>query len=544
MEQIIVDYLKYLRIPISENYCKKILLSHPDYPSLLSVSDVLERLGVPCQIGRIQEKDLNRVEFPYLLHLESSRESFVLIKSKDDFSKDHVDLKEWKGVLVKAEPVNTLKDSEQDKAFKEERLIKKAAYVLIGSLLLMCSTLTLYAFSWTNLLLLSLSAVGSVIGFILIAKDLGVTYEPVESFCNTSTRVNCDMILHSEGAKIFSFFSMSDAVLSYFTFQLIVAGLILPLSSIPNPWLWVLALGSALSIPVISYSIFYQAIKAKTWCKLCMMVNGILLVQIAIFGFLIVNGTIQVSDIKLISFLLLTPLFIAIATSLVLIKVSFKKTSEVINGEIAANRVKYDPAVFAHLLSLGQKVDTYDFEKKIVIGNPDAPLQLLMVASLHCYPCKVALKNVLDLLNRYPKLVSVQFIFLLSTEDEIHGIPANVYLIRYWEKKIFSESNEFQKTQELIYDWYDYMETKVFEEHYPKKSFSDFDNKTIIEDQHFKWVRDHKVSQTPTFYVNNYRFPPNYKIKDLASMIPGLLPLVEKQAQQIKEGPRPSEQLV
>ncbi len=69
MEQVVVDYLKYLGIPVSEKYRKKIILSHPDYPSLLTISDTLEKLGIPSQIGRIEKRHLPKVEFPFLTQI-------------------------------------------------------------------------------------------------------------------------------------------------------------------------------------------------------------------------------------------------------------------------------------------------------------------------------------------------------------------------------------------------------------------------------------------------------------------------------------------
>jgi hypothetical protein len=53
MEQVVVKYLEYLDVPISKDYFKKCMLSHPDYPSLLSLADTLERLGIDHQVGKL-----------------------------------------------------------------------------------------------------------------------------------------------------------------------------------------------------------------------------------------------------------------------------------------------------------------------------------------------------------------------------------------------------------------------------------------------------------------------------------------------------------
>lgn len=161
---------------------QKVILSHPDYPSLLSVSDSLEQLGVPCRIGKIEEKHLSKVEFPFLLHLDTAKDGLVLIKDLKDLSKDHIDLKEWKGIVLKAEPVQELKDSNHNQKYNKERITKNAALVLAISIFAAFTILTLVSFSWTNLILLTTSIFGASIGYILIAKDLGITYKPVESF--------------------------------------------------------------------------------------------------------------------------------------------------------------------------------------------------------------------------------------------------------------------------------------------------------------------------------------------------------------------------
>ncbi len=527
MEKVVVDYLKDLGIPVSEEYCKKIIVSHPDFPSLLGVSDALERLGIPSKIGRIEEEHLSKIEFPFLIHLESSREGLVLIKDKEDLSKGHIDLTRWEGIVLKAEPVNEITDTEHNRELKKERLTKKALLVLASSLLGALLIPLLQTFSWISLALLSTSIAGVIVGYILFAKELGVTFKPVESFCNTSTRVNCDKILHSEGAKIFSSFSLSEAVISYFSFQLIVVGIIRSFAGLNEPYLWVLMAGSALSVPMVVYSLYYQAIKAKTWCKLCMLVNAVLITQAIFFGFLFMDGILTIQAIEVFPFIFSALLFLAITASVVLLKEKFHKINEAVNAEIAANRVKYDPEVFIHLLFQEQKVETSTFEKRMIIGNPKAPLQLLMIANLHCHPCKLALDDVLELLDQYPRQINLTFKFLMSG-NTVHDVPASSFLIQHWKQNILGAKDESEKTKTLIQDWYEDMSTEAFEEIYPELPNVDEVKENDIANTHYHWITKNKIIRTPTFFVNGYEFPSNYKIKDVGSLISGLVPLFEE----------------
>lgn len=530
MEQVIVDYLKHLDIPISETYCKKIILSHPDYPSLLSVSDSLEQLGISCQIGKIEEEHLSKIEFPFLIHLDTAKDGLVLIKEQNDLSKDHIDLKEWKGIVLKADTVEELKDNNHNQQYKKERIVRSASLVLAISIVVAFTIPTLVSFSWINLMLLTTSILGASIGYILIAKDLGITYKPVESFCNTSTRVNCDKVLRSEGAQIVSFFSLSEAVISYFAFQLIITGLLFPVLSSPASYFWVLATGSVLSIPIIFYSVYYQAAKAKTWCRLCMLVNAVLAVQAGVLGFIYIDGVFSISEIEVTPFFFSLFLFSAIVALVLLIKVKLESMSEAVNAEIAAARVKNAPEVFTHLLYQGNKIDNSIREQDINIGKPHAPINLLMVANLNCYPCKTGLKEVLKLIDQYPEKIRVAFKFLMSG-NKVHDIPASSFLINYWEQYILGTQDESSKTRELIKDWYEYMSTEAFEKIYTELP----DENERVVASHYEWIAKHKIVRTPTFFVNGYELPSQYRISDLSSLLTGMIPIFDEEIKALNK---------
>lgn len=530
MEQVIVNYLKHLDIPISEAYCKKAILSHPDYPSLLSVSDILEQLGVPCQIGKIEEEHLSKIEFPFLIHVETVKDGLVLVKDQEDLSKGYVDLTEWKGIILKAESVKKLKDSEHNKEYSKEGIARKTALVLAISMFVVFLIPTLVSFSLINLILLSTSILGASIGYILIAKDLGITYKPVESFCNTSTRVNCDKVLQSEGAQIFSFFSLSEAVISYFAFQLIITGLLIPMLSNPISYLWVLLAASALSIPVIFYSIYYQAAKAKTWCRLCMLVNGVLAIQTVVLGGLYMDGNFSITGIEVTPFVFSFFLFSAIVAFVLLIKDKYESMSEAVNAEIAALRVKNAPEVFSYLLFQRNKVDYSTNEYSMVIGNHNAPINLLMVANLNCHPCKTGLKQVLKLVDQYSEQVNVSFKFLMSG-NKVHDIPASSFLINYWSQFISGTQDESNKTRKLIKDWYEYMSSEEYESIYTV-SLDENDSAVV---SHYQWIAKHKIVKTPTFFVNGYELPSQYRISDLSSLLTGFIPIFEEEIKALNK---------
>ena len=183
MEKAVTDYLSTLDIPISERYCKKRIASHPDYPSILAVSDTLQQLDITHTVSRADMKQPNQIPLPALLHLEAGGGSLLPVYEPAELNALADKLKSWSGVLLKAEPTNTVADKENSNALKEERRFKVASITLFTAAVGLVAITLSQAFSWSLLLLAVTAMAGLVTGYILYAKDLGITYRAVESFC-------------------------------------------------------------------------------------------------------------------------------------------------------------------------------------------------------------------------------------------------------------------------------------------------------------------------------------------------------------------------
>ncbi|NGP87733.1 hypothetical protein [Fodinibius halophilus] len=257
MEQVISDYLESLDIPISKNYCKQAILEHPDYPSLLSVADVLDRLGVDYEVGQVEKKHLQDLPFPCVLHLDEGGGKFVVVERKSDLETDEIDLEHWDGVVLKAESTDTIVDTEHNEQLASEKKQGRIAVVLGAALVGLIALPVIQGLSWLYLSLFATAMAGSIIGYLLVAKDLGVTYEPVETFCNARKGTNCDRILNAEEANLFGSFSFADATASYFISQLLIMGLCIPLLGSPASFMWLFGGAAIATLPVIGYSLYY-----------------------------------------------------------------------------------------------------------------------------------------------------------------------------------------------------------------------------------------------------------------------------------------------
>jgi len=230
-----------------------------------------------------------------------------------------------------------------------------------------------------------------------------VTYSPVESFCRAGKRSNCDAVLNSDTARLFGKLSFSDAVAGYFLFQILVLGILIPFSQVAESLLLALAVLSVSSVPVVFYSLYYQLIRAKTWCRLCLIVDAALLVQAGLFAYLFYSGIIGLSFLEPYPVVTSLLLFLLVITSLLLLKNTLKNANESKQNEVRALRVKNSPDVFTNLLIQERKVNTTPFERELLIGNQDAPVRITMAASLECGPCKDGFGKALKVVKTYPQ---------------------------------------------------------------------------------------------------------------------------------------------
>lgn len=107
-KEVISEYLAYLNIPITKKDYVQSVISHPRYPSLLSISDTLEGFGIRHKVVRIAQEHLSKMSFPYILQFDKKGGILALIKNKKELNAHEKDMKYWSGVIIKAEPTQKI----------------------------------------------------------------------------------------------------------------------------------------------------------------------------------------------------------------------------------------------------------------------------------------------------------------------------------------------------------------------------------------------------------------------------------------------------
>lgn len=415
-------------------------------------------------------------------------------------------------------------DNEHQQFLSREKMVKTGLVTFGLSVFLFFALMLILNFKWQYLLLLTTAFGGTILGFLLTAKDVGIRYDIVESFCNSGQNINCDWVLNSDEAILFGQFKLSDAVLSYFFFQLIATGIWIQIGSDATAILSILFVFSMFSIPVVGYSFYMQGVKLKSWCRLCLLVGTVLLVQAILFGWMYTTGIFVISDLGIWP-VTQTILLVAIIGSIeFLLKSKVQQSSEAIEAEIVANRVKYNPEVFTHLLLTEKREDTTPFEREILIGKPHTPIQVTMAASLVCGPCKEGFEKAVQLIQSYPQHVNLSIRFAIPTpEKRNETIQPAEFILSVWLDHIYTKEDQSVKTVRILKDWYSLLNLEKFNEKYPFEVNGQSKKLQYLVEQHADWFNRAGIHRTPTFFINSYRLPIGYRIKDIINLMPGLL---------------------
>ncbi|UOY04906.1 cysteine peptidase family C39 domain-containing protein [Muricauda sp. SCSIO 64092] len=228
--------------------------------------------------------------------------------SKEDF------LKKWTGVCLLAEATETSAEPGIQKKLMEYRgmnFLKWASAILFSGwiLLEMSQSAILDSLPYfLGIIYMVLKLIGLTTGTMLLWYEVDKYNPTLQSFCSGSggNKINCNAVLESKYAKLFDG-QLSLGLLGFAYFFGSFSLLVIAKASIPS-----LALSSYLSlaaIPVIFVSIYYQAVVIKQWCKFCIVIQAVLVMEVLtvlIGGFY--KGVVEFPDVLFLFAMLLLPI--------------------------------------------------------------------------------------------------------------------------------------------------------------------------------------------------------------------------------------------
>lgn len=519
MTQNITKFLREQGIPIASNYFSNLVKSHPEYPSLLSIVDNLDRLGIKYEAAQITHERLTGIDFPYVLHTTTDGGQYIPIKTKSDFQKYSTEFSSWSGIILKVRPQNFILDSQNSYETKQAKLKRNSNIILLLSVLSILGIVAVMLMGFQTWIFMMSSVFGAILGYLLINKDLGISSGIIDSFCKSGETADCDKVLQSNAANIFGVVKLSNIVLSFFITQLLF---LIGLSINPSFQYHTLSFFSILSastLPIIVLSIYYQYAILKTWCRLCLLVTTVLFVQALVLGDLFMVGKLYFNGSVGFLGLLFCLIFLALVSSLTIIreKLSLLLSQESIINELS--RIANSPIVFNSLLKHQISVDQSWQSIEIYTGNPEANIQLIMATNLYCEPCRKKHSELNELIKMFPKDICLRFRFT-RTNLESKSSPVRYLLALAGQEGM---ENKHVEGDELINKWYDSHSFEEFRKSCPFHGGTESGNYGQLEEDHYSWIDDSNVTRTPTVFFNGKLLPKVYSVEMLKSVIPQLI---------------------
>ena len=361
------------------------------------------------------------------------------------------------------------------------------------------------SFSLIPFLTYVFAVAGLLVCVSIVLKTMGRDNAFVRQFCPAESESDCAEVL--KHGTLWKEVTLGDVGLMYFGAQLLF---LLFAAGTGN----VTAFFPALYVPagldfLLTFGLLaYQGFIIKQWCRLCLFVTAIIWVQAGLMG-----GHLQhlaavstTSVITLLNCLLLSGTWL-------LIKPLVAKAEE--NKKIRDRflKLKRIPSIFVTVLKQQRSVAFNEpAQARIVLGNRDAPLQLLAVINPYCRACASEYPKIHQLLTKSADSIGVTIVFYVPGRFTAHKktLAAQALTDAY-----FSDGDPVRQRR-LFRDWFKIRKLRVWKSRWePIVAHTD----TGLLVRHETWCASNGIKFTPALFLNGYEVPDPYKIQDVSRMI-------------------------
>ena len=521
---VTILFLRLLKIKVTDATINQTLQNHPDWPSLLCISDSLNKWNVPNGAGKIDIDKIEELPVPFIASTHHNENPLVIVTEissstikyyQKNYRKSVTEstdtfLKKWDGVYLIAEPSQHSKEVDYEKnkriAFFNSLLptvcivaLLLASFLLINKIIATAG-LPSIAIYGQYFILIS----GAFVSSLLLWYEIDKNNPLLQKVCTGIAKGNCSAILTGKQSKIFSWLSWSEVGFFYFT----GSALILLFATIFNAKaVGIIAWLNMLALPYTLFSIYYQWRVAKQWCVLCLAVQGLLLLG----AINTISNNLLFPLPVLTSFLLgQCLLFSAIPILLwYIVKPYLIRLQEAKNTKREYLRIKFNTEIFDTLLKKQKKLIISTDGLGIDLGNPAAINTIIKVCNPYCGPCAKAHEKIEALLENNAN-VKLKIIFNTSNKETDPAIKPTRHLMAIAEKNI-----DQKQLKQSLDDWY-LPKTKKYDQFAAKYPMNgELMHQGVKIEAMEKWYKEAKITYTPTIFINGYQLPDAYTVEDL-----------------------------
>jgi uncharacterized membrane protein/glutaredoxin len=514
------ELIKRLSINASLDLIKEITNSHPNYPSLLSISDTLSELKIKNKAIQISNQQLSYIQPPMIAHLQSdewgyfvvitqiNKDGIHYIKPSEGKIKESLESfgNKWKGIVLIAEKGKMEKNIFSAKSV--ENIVKLIRTILIYFIPVSFLLAMLYSASKHSqggvvqtVLLFLTNIIGFYLSWLLVNLHIGSKIGFMSKICSISKIFDCKGVLQSNASKLMGV-SLAEMGLIFFTsvLTMLSLGIFLNKNSDVLSGLFYL---SVLPIPYSFYSIRYQKVTAKAWCPLCMSVMLIFWLNF----FILILGQ-NISEISWSALKIIVLSFVSIIWIWLIARDPLAALIEIQYTKVSFLRMKRDPKIIAALLASEPFEIKGEFDNEMVCGKITAPNTITMITNPTCSHCQTAHTQLSELVNILEDQVKVVFRFFGDANLNSLSAKVSMQIIG------LATSGHFDANRALT-SWFSGKFKKYTD--WPEHNLNGFDINNAEETykKHREWSISHMIKGTPAIFINGKKLPKEINISDL-----------------------------
>lgn len=513
------NLLSILKVKHTKNFLEENILSHPEHPSLLSISDTLEKYNIESLPVKVDSKKIKELPLPFIVQLSDkggmfhvlenhSETNFIYVtdNGKKEVLSNSTFLDRWTGICLLIGTNETSKEPGIEKTIWDDRLVLAsfwATAILLLFWLIQNVPPSMFQKERFPLLIVYffLKTFGLTVGAMLLWYEVDKYNPTIQKFCSGKKKTNCNAVLESKYAKLFNgHLSLGLLGFAYFFGSLLF---ILINGVFNTATLAPLAYLNFLALLVVPLSAYYQGVVIEQWCRFCIALQCLIVIEAltAFYGGFH-KDTLMISEIALLLALMLFPI-----PMWKIIRPIFESAKEANLHKRNFAKFKNNPNVFFGLLSKARKVKHPINGLGISLTNNEAQYNIVKVCNPYCSPCAKA-HLVLEELYKTKK-VNLQILFTASANESDPKAKPVSHLLSIAEK------GNLVDTQKALDDWYsakkkDY---EVFATRYP------MNGELKEQEDRIKAMRDwcnlENITRTPTIFINGHELPREYRVEDL-----------------------------
>ena len=499
--------LSILGVKFTDEYADRLYRENPDRNNFFGLSYMLSVYGIESKGYNIEDKGAAQLEKPFVAQTDTG---FLVVSdikegnvSCQDEKGRHIVcaetfLKSWTGKVLVVKKSERSGEPDYVKNRKAAR-VKAAKRILMaffclallgGLMLRQAASLT---FSVAGYYLLSV--MGLFVSVLLLQRQLHVGGGLGDKLCSLFKESSCEEVAASSASKTLLNVSWSEVGVGYFLSNVVLLSLSLDM-------IFVLGIVNILILPYTLWSLWYQKVKIRRWCTLCLFVQMILWGLALVFC---LTGLYH-SPFRLAALLALP--FYCLAVLSVHYYAALKEKQRALEESNVAKRARLcREDVLLHFLKQQPYYEVTDEDSVMLAGNPEGEICLTLVCNPYCTPCAKAHRVIARML-KYNSRIKVRYVLTARWEELV---PPSLYLISSYYKKggaVFDEwfSLDVKARKAINLEIENAEERERAEEELSR---------------HAACVSRCEVKWTPTLLVNGYMLPSEYTFEDIEYILFG-----------------------